>query len=201
MFRWLRKRKFKSICIVGMDGTGKSSIVNSIKERLQMEHNVRIQYMGCRNWEMSFLKDDRNSAIQRLLLPFEMYYRIEKYNNYYDLLVFDRYIDEQLITLKVNGTYKDWILYCYYFIMYLPFRKPDLNIYLCCDVETSISRKNDITSEQVSHFKEVKKNMDLHYNNKKNTLVLKTDEISLEEEFQLIFSELKKRNIVQSHCL
>jgi len=179
---------YRSICIAGVDGTGKSSTIDKLVERLGKD-NVCVQYMGSRLWETEiakkYLSDDPPSGLKKPLWIVmrvyaqikEMYHRIRKYNNTTKLVIFDRYAYEkavldrsfasnliQRIVAIVDKIFLEWF-----------FPAPDFTFYLTCPLEISISRKSDInTNEEIIGLRINKNSLDKYYGNRRNVMVLDT---------------------------
>lgn len=180
--------KYKSICIAGVDGTGKSSTIDMIVDRLGKE-NVSIQYMGSRLWETSkakkYLENEPPSGLKKPFWIFmrvyaqikEMYHRVRKHNNTSKLVVFDRYAYEKAVFDRTFASNTIQWMVAVVDMIFLEwfFPAPDYTFYLTCPLEVSISRKLDInTEEDINGLRINKDSLDNYYKNKKNVLVLDT---------------------------
>ena len=192
-----------SICIVGVDGTGKSTMVAKLHKALG-EAGSCVQYMGGRLWETNIAKKYRsgnlphgikNSIMCRLSLLYEMYHRVKKHRHCNKIIIFDRYVDEQILLReqKTHNIYDKFFVYIYKLFLRKLFYQPDITFYLTCPLHTSIERKDDITSEEtIERLNQNKKLLDAYYKSKPNVIIIDTADKSLEHTFQEIL-----RNIPQ----
>ena len=188
---------YKSICIVGVDGAGKSSVIEKIKMRLG-EERVSVQYMGSREWETAFAKKyheiifssrAKHPILVILSYIYEMYHRVEKHKGTNKLVVFDRYVDEQVLIRKKQrgGINKKVIVVLYTVFLQWLFHKPDAYFYLTCPVEVSVRRKDDISSEkEIQSLRNNKTMLDNYYMKKENVTVIDTSIYNQEETLNII---------------
>ena len=184
--------KFKSICVVGVDGTGKSSTIDLIKT-LMGEDVICVQYMGARLWETQMAQDyigasnhPKCSKLKYVFMStfshiYEMYYRVYKHRKINKIVLFDRYAYEQALFRRANskGVYGKVMSFIYSFFLLWLFPKPDLTFYLKCPLDISIKRKTDINSkEEIEGLKRNKRLLDKYYENRKNVYVLDTSKES-----------------------
>lgn len=191
---------YKSISIVGVDGAGKSSIIEKLGQTLG-EEKVCVQYMGARLWETSFAKKyhenkSKHTIISPLLVIvsfiYEMFHRVNKYKGCGKLVVFDRYVDEQILLRKGKAGFKKELQY-FIFKLFLGvvFHKPNLYFYLTCPIEVSVSRKNDITTEkEIEGLKSNKTMLDGYYLHHINTTVIDTSKYSQGETLDIILNKI-----------
>lgn len=177
--------KYKSICIVGVDGTGKSSTIEKLQNLLG-EDNVTVQYMGARLWETNLAK--RNVEVQVHSFPlraimytysyvYEMYHRVFKHNKSSNIVVFDRYAYEHVYLRENedNGFINRITNAIFRFFLIDIFPKPNLTFYLFCPIEISISRKGDIESnDEKEALIRNKRCLDNCYLHKKGVRVIDT---------------------------
>lgn len=189
---------YNSICIVGVDGTGKSTIVKMITEMFRNETSV-VQYMGQKNWETGIAKAfaEHPRKILRVIRPIaiivEYYHRVYKHEGSHKIVIFDRYVDEAMIVLKDETDWKrKMIAYVYKFFLGNRFYRPTVTFYLTCDIDVSLQRKDDINSEeQVKALIGVKKKLDEYYMNQAN-VVINTGLNSIGETRKIIRQRLQK---------
>ncbi len=189
--------KYDSICVVGVDGTGKSTIVRMVTEMFANNASV-VQYMGQKNWETGFAKlfAEHPLKIIRLVRPIavivEYYYRVYKHNGSKRVVIFDRYVDELIISLRDEAEWKRRIVArIYKLFLGNRFYHPTVTFYLTCDVEISLCRKDDIESEeQIKALKKIKGKLDEYYINEKN-VVIDTGLNSIENTLNIIRNRLQ----------
>jgi len=191
-----------SLCIVGVDGTGKSTVIDELRKLFSDEKAV-IQYMGTKNWElphMQYLYSNESRYVsirRRLYLIPEMYHRIYKYKDETRLIIFDRYLDEQILQFSKYSTldFKQRVIkWLYSFFFRYLFYKPTITVYLYCDLKTSIARKDDIvTNEHVEKLTANKKIMDEYYLNQINVSSINTGNLDVQEVVGRILVEMRKK--------
>lgn len=187
--------KHKFICVTGVDGTGKSSTIDLLKDIIG-EDQVCVQYMGARLWETPVAQKYIGASIlpkcnkvklevmRIFALIYEMYYRINKHRKSNKIIIFDRYASEQAIFRKANakGIYGKTSSLFYTFFLYKIFPKPNYTFYLECPIEVSINRKSDInTKEEIAGLKRNKELLDNYYKNRRDVIVVDTSKGSQEE--------------------
>lgn len=190
--------RYDSICVVGVDGTGKSTIVKMIAEMFGDDASV-VQYMGQKNWETGFAKvfAEHPLKVIRLVRPIavivEYYYRVYKHNGSKKIVIFDRYVDELMISLRDETEWKRRIVAkIYKLFLGNRFYHPTVTFYLTCDVGISLCRKDDIESkEQIDALKKVKGKLDEYYMNEKN-VVIDTGLNSIENTLMIIRNRLQR---------
>ena len=166
------------ICLVGVDGSGKSTTVYNL-EQILIPH-VKIQYMGFKDWELKFVrnhfentKDTKIYKLQSIIYVYiEMWYRYIKSRFSRKLVIYDRFVDEAYINASGLSKKIYTILYKYLF------PKPKQYIYLYCDLDTSLSRKDDILDKE--QFRNMKDRFDLIFLNKEMIPCYSSDELSTE---------------------
>ena len=180
----------KTIAIIGVDGTGKSTLINQLQERLG--DMAVTKYMGSVRFEdpriSEYEKKESLSIVDIIKIQLLIYkcfwnrYRSAVMTN--KLVLFDRYVNERYINAK--GKYKilNTLLYkCF-------FPKPSHIFYLYCTAETSLKRKDDIPDKSV--FIAMKKRFDDYYLNKKNCFCLNSDVYSAEELTEQAYKKIIK---------
>lgn len=191
------KIKYNSICVCGVDGTGKSTIVKMIADMFENETSV-VQYMGQKNWETGIAKFFAEHPLKgmRIVRPVavivEYYYRVYKHNRLKKIVIFDRYVDELMISLiDEKGWKRRMAAEIYKFFLGNKFYHPTVTFYLTCDIEMSLSRKDDIKSdEQIEALKKSKKALDEYYMNGEN-VVINTGLNSIENTLKIIKNSLQ----------
>lgn len=178
----------KSIAILGVDGSGKSTLVQALKQLL--DEKCCVQYMGFREMETFWGKEYYASGkrFKFKLMPFigvyiEMWYRYIKnrFHNY-RIVLYDRFPWEAYD--NAFGKYK--VIYFILFKMFFP--RPKKVYYLYCSVETSLKRKDDILNKEI--FVNMKKRFDKKYKNQKSIKSFDTDECTTEEILEIICSDI-----------
>mgnify|MGYP001025873205 CR=1 FL=1 len=191
------KIKYNSICVCGVDGTGKSTIVKMIADMFENETSV-VQYMGQKNWETRIAKFIAENPLKviRIVRPIavivEYYYRVYKHNGLKKIVIFDRYVDELMISLiDAKGWKRRIVAKMYKFFLGNKFYHPTITFYLTCDIEISLSRKDDIKSnDQIESLKKIKRKLDEYYINKE-TVVINTGLNSIENTLKIIKNNLQ----------
>lgn len=168
----------KKIAILGVDGTGKSTVISKIKERLG--DDVVCVYMGCRAYEFSVIQtlQKKHSKIATLLNVFLIYlcfwYRYLKGALSRKTVIFDRYVHEMYI--NAPGVYQHLFKFIYTYL----FPHASEVVYLYCPAEESLMRKDDIDDPE--SFKQMKNRFDEIFllnskTHKYDTSLLSPDEI------------------------
>ncbi len=200
----------KSVCIAGVDGTGKTTIVNLLYDKIGHERSV-VQYMGMKEWETEILKRLHSEetkpttklgfVFERLLVIHELYHRVLKHRKSGKIIIFDRYSYEQCLIFK-----RDWDKHRLRTIFYYPifklflgllFPKPTVEVYLHCNEKVSLKRKDDIvTDEQIGSLRRSKIVMDRFYLNKNKVVSIDTSFRSIPETLNLILFHLREAKLI-----
>lgn len=193
----------RSICVVGMDGTGKSTLVKRLHEWLGENESV-VQYMGMKNWETKpakyyFTNLERKKYFmvigQYLSIVYELYKRVLKYSDSSKIIIFDRYVDERIISLhRDRKPWKSFLLKQFFRFAFSFLHRPSIVIYLTCDVNTSFGRKDDIDRPDVKQrFLDNKMEMDKLYLSKNDVLILNTNDLDANEVFEKVKQVVVKK--------
>lgn len=193
-----------NICIIGIDGTGKSSTIKELNNIFNEE--FQIQYMGNKNWETKIAKKKKNNKSSNVIslsnLPIvfikgiEFYYRALKHYPYSYNVLFDRYAWENALNLEIKRRndlkFKiKKMLYDLIFIKFFP--KPKYCFYLTCETSTSVNRKDDLNSKElIDKIKMMKIVYDDYFTNRDDTIIINTDYLSSKETVNLIIESLPK---------
>lgn len=191
----------KSIAVLGVDGTGKSTIVKAIYERLGSKKSC-IQYMGLKEWEtkpaqMCLTKPWAKlfGRFARLAVLYELKKRVYKHNHDKKIVIFDRYVDEQVLQFrKTKQNLLGTIMECLYKRVFGEnFYRPTMSFYMTCNLEVSIARKDDINSSQeIERLKINKTLMDGFYKKRNDVITIDTTSMSIDETMDIIFKKIEE---------
>lgn len=193
LLAFIKRVKNNSLCIIGVDGTGKSTTIENLKKLF--DDKMVIQYMGFKNFEKKcvnkYMEKNKKGKLYKFnVLVIQWYDFICRYlKNRFSkkIVLFDRYPDESIICF-------DGIAKIIAFIQYkLFFPRPKNIYYLYCSETTSLRRKNDIDDEK--RFIEKKRRFDNKYMNMKKVIKISTDSNTNEEVQRIIVENLNKKNI------
>ena len=121
--------------------------------------------------------------------------RVRKHDGSKKIVIFDRYVDEQVLQFK---KYKlrlpGKIMQALYKRTFGPnFYRPTISFYMTCNLEVSISRKDDInTPQDIERLKLNKTLMDDFYKGKAGVVTIDTSNISIEDTLQIIFKKMEE---------
>lgn len=196
--------KNKSVCIVGVDGAGKSSTIEKLVKRLG-ETNSCVQYMGSRQWETQLARNNVEKQIHRFPVRaimfvysyiYEMYYRVLKHRKSKKIVIFDRYAYEQVYIREASTRGLRDKLNNFIFRVFLLwfFPRPDITFYLVCPLEVSMKRKTDIiTQDDIDSLVRNKECLDRCYLNKKGVYVIDTSVVEQSDVVNIIEKTIKER--------
>lgn len=185
----------KSIALIGVDGSGKSTTVQALQKLLGSK--CCVQYMGFREmetfWGEKYYASGKRfkfKFIPFLGIYFEMWYRYLKnrFNNY-KVIFYDRFPWEAYD----NGFGKYKVVYFILFKVLFP--RPKKVYYLHCSVETSLDRKSDITDKEL--FINMKKRFDKKYKDKRNIRSFNTDDLTTTEIVNYICNDIMNNNFYE----
>ncbi len=171
------KYKQIKVAVIGVDGTGKTSLLKNIAEKYN--NTSYTAYMGFKNVNNpSALKIMENKKLEWIPgiegikyyfgFYFEMRSRIKKaINSKKKLVVYDRYPWEGYD--NADSGYRKLFAYIFFELL-MP--SPDIIIYLHCPIDVSLSRKNDILN--VEEFSNMKKRLDNIYMSMKSVCSIDT---------------------------
>ena len=169
----MMKKKAKTIAIMGVDGSGKSTAVELLKNKYGSRCSVI--YMGNTRFEdprIDRLKSRRFSRPLILLLIYRCYWKRYVKGLYQsELAIFDRYVHEIFINAG-----KGWYNRINAFLYKYCFPKPNIIVYLYCPAEESLRRKSDIPDSDV--FVALKKRFDDYFLKNKQILCLNSSQLS-----------------------
>lgn len=167
--------KSKTIAILGVDGSGKSTVVNNLHFRYG--DRCVVTYMGYKDFEDSRIKELKNKRFATPIIVFRIYRCFwRRYLNAIKsdkIAIFDRYVHEIFINAEGRFRRINILLYRYLFPM------PSLIVYLHCSAEESLKRKDDIINEDI--FKAMKRRFDEFFLNRKGVLCLDSGSLSSDE--------------------
>ena len=187
----VKKMKRKTIAILGVDGAGKSTVIENLKQLLK--DKCFVQYMGSRSYEdpkLVELLGKTSMTKVEVLYSIWLRYRCfwKRYNKAVatgKIVLFDRSVDE--IYINSSGLFKILytVLYKYMFPTYSSV------IYLHCSAEESLRRKNDIPNAEV--FRAMKGRFDKYFLNNPKCLCLSSEEHSPQELTELAYNYIMER--------
>jgi len=175
------------IAITGVDGSGKSTTLHSLKEK--MGHNATITYMGKKCWQTTLAKKflirkRLPSILNILILYIEFLYRFFKGFRNSKVVLFDRYPNEMYLTQTGIRRVIYYLLFCVFF------PNPSKIFYLYCPEETSLKRKDDIDDPE--EFKRRKQAFDQHY---QKAVGINTENKSTQEVLKVIIKNLPEKSM------
>jgi thymidylate kinase len=183
-----------NICILGIDGTGKTSITNELKRILG--ENAEIQYMGSKDYITGLaqkrldLENGSKHAASRMInliaALIEIWYRVIRHWPSSKTIIYDRYAWERYIFLYgIERTFGK--------ILYRAlFPKPRHVFYLYCPAELSFSRKSDILDKK--EFIERKKCYDTEFMGDKHITAINTAVNSMDSIVHIISNAYMKKH-------
>ena len=165
----------KSIAILGVDGSGKSTAVNNLKKVLG--NQCVITYMGYKDFDDPKIETSKNKRFITPIIVYRIYRcfwkRYLRSVRTHKIAIFDRYVHEVFLNSGSRLKLLNTILYKYLFPM------PSKIVYLHCSVSESLKRKNDIPDPVV--FAEMKERFDHYFMSRNSVLCLDTGELSTDE--------------------
>lgn len=181
----------RNIAIIGVDGSGKSSIINELNSIFS--DNSVIVYMGQKDYETKLLKKLVNKEkcniihkiIKRILMIYEQFKRYYKYRFTKKIVFFDRYVDDSFINSRKSEKIFNNLLYK------VVFPKPKLKIYMYCNTEISFRRKTDIIDKDA--FKNMKKRYDDYYLNNNKVISICTDNTKENDVIELLSEKINEK--------
>lgn len=184
--------KRKTIAIIGVDGSGKSTVIENL--RLLLKDKCVVQYMGSRSYEDPKLEELLSQKkLTKLEQLYTIYLRYRCFRKRYNsaaatrkIVLFDRSVDE--IYINSFGIFKIFYTILYKYL----FPSPSCRIYLHCSVEESLHRKNDIPDPDV--FRAMKARFDKSFLNNPNCLCLNSEEYDSQKLTKIAF------NYIMEHC-
>lgn len=181
-----------SLAILGVDGTGKSSVIANLKTIL--ESKCVVQYMGYRDFKdenvIKLGKKEHKNLIERIRLTGGIYRelkrRVKIKEEFPGLIIYDRYVHEIYINASGKKKYLYLMLYKYFF------PQPDEIVYLYCSAETSFSRKEDILDKE--QFIKMKRRFDEKFLNCSDILAINTEKYTSFEVAEIIVKKMIDKN-------
>lgn len=167
--------KIKTIAVLGVDGSGKSTAVSNLVSIYG--DKCIVTYMGYKDFEdpkIEKLKGKRFATPAIVLRIYRCFWK--RYLNAAHtgkIAIFDRYIHE--IFINAGGRLKKINILLYKYL----FPRPSRMVYLYCEAEESLKRKSDI--EDADEFIEMKKRFDDYFLNRKGVLCLDSGVLTPEE--------------------
>ncbi len=180
----------RTIAILGVDGSGKSSAVELVGSHYGK--NCTVTYMGFRRFEDSRIEALQNKKKRNILdtliilwLTYRCFWlRYIKSTKKGGIILFDRYVHEGFI--NANGRFKNLRVLLFKYL----FPRPKRMVYLYCSIDESLRRKDDIESREV--FAAMKKRFDDYFIGRPGVLCLDTERLSREKVAELIISFIDK---------
>lgn len=175
--------KRKDMVFVGVDGSGKSTIINKISAELP--ERTTVQYMGCRDYDNQKISMENGGITNLFRVYVQMWKRYWKNRfQYGKIILFDRWPYEIFIN---SSGYKRKIYRVLYRCL---FPKPKRMVYMYCSETCSFRRKDDITDEQ--QFCKMKQRFDAFYLNQRNVIGFDTEKKGTEELYREIWKLIKE---------
>lgn len=198
-------KRFVSVCITGVDGTGKSTTVKRLSDYFGNEKS-EIQYMGSKNWETRLAEKYLSkpgkmySLTEKIygkwILIFEMYKRVYKHAGSDKLIIFDRYVDEQALWYRTEkATFKGKLVQLLYTVIFTKcFYRPTITFYLMCDVSVSVKRKDDIAGlSGIDDLRRIKNVFDDYYIPLKDVIKIDTSSTGIEDTVDIILKHMEEK--------
>lgn len=191
LFKVERRLRRKSIAIIGVDGAGKSTTIEQLNE--SFNGHSKVVYMGLKNFKIKRLNDlvpkNKIEYVEYyFLLYLEMIYRNLKNLLCNKYIIYDRYVDDIFINSyglkKIAHT-------IFYHILYI---QPSIKIYLYCDLQTSLERKDDISDTQ--KFEIMKSKYDTYYLTKQKYLAISTSDKSIDDVVDCIIDVINDKFVI-----
>lgn len=169
----------KTVALIGVDGTGKSTIINRLKELFGDE--AITMYMGSVRFEDPKIEELAKKPCLSFIESVKYLFLVNKcfWGRYRGavktnkIVLFDRYVHERYLNATGKRKLINLVLYKYLF------PRTSCIIYLYCSAETSLKRKDDIPDAEVFHA--MKKRFDSCFLNSNDCLCLDTDTKSVDE--------------------
>jgi thymidylate kinase len=179
-----------NICIMGIDGTGKTSITCQLKKLLGAE----IQYMGYKNnitlsarnrFETGrhiSVKGPLSKTINFVIWLIEMWYRVIRHWPDEKIVIYDRYAWDRYIFHQGFAR----VVSIIFFKLLYP--RPKYVFYLYCPIDISIARKGDI--KNIEEFIRLKAKYDKEFLKSKSVIAVNTQESTLDSALSAIIKSL-----------
>jgi thymidylate kinase len=194
------------VLFLGTDGAGKTTLMEAVKEKLNLKTKELYLGMGNNGWTCSITKKayklkfnvrlyDRlfNFLKTFFILPIEFFLRIlpVKFKSRYSVVLIDRFPGSVFLNKKRSSS----------FIYNLILPKPDLVFFLHADPEVLIKRKPDeVTLESsIKDIKRFEKVADVVSNG--NYISIDTSKLTIPEARDFVISEIYKNKKVYDHLL
>lgn len=179
--------KGKTIAFVGVDGSGKSTLIKNLQQLLK--DKCIVQYMGCRSYEdpklVKLLEKNNLTKIEKLYLRWLQYRCFRKrYDNAVatgKIVLFDRFVDE----LYINASKYNFF---YVFLYKYVFPRPSCLFYLHCSVDESLHRKNDVPDSVF--FRTMKVKFDNRFLKDPKCICLNSEEFTPQELTTLVYNHI-----------
>lgn len=191
LLSFLSRIRRNDFCIIGVDGSGKSSTISNLNKIFS--DKIIVQYMGFKNYENLYIKNKienkKNSILNKIYILilqwFDLIYRYNKNRFSKKVILFDRYPDEAIINFSCFAKAVAFFQYKIFF------PHPKHIYYLYCSEETSFLRKDDINNK--NDFIQKKKKFDRKYLNDKKVISISTDNLSEKEVVNLIINDFNEK--------
>ncbi len=174
----------KNICIIGVDGTGKTCITNELRRILR--EGTTIQYMGHKKNRFDIDYNIDKHAISRFIILItrlvEMWYKVVNHWPNENIIIYDRYAWDRYINQRGFTRIITKMLFKTFF------PKPKYIFYLYCPFNVSLGRKDDITDPV--EFKRVKENYDAEFLCAKSVIAINTEGRDIESTIDIIIKRL-----------
>lgn len=181
----------RNICIIGIDGTGKTSITKELVKILP--EGTKVQYMGHKQnrFDLGHAKNNNVVSSFKILTSrlLEMWTNVmchwpNEHIVIYDRYAWDRYIHQRGLTLFITKT-----------LFKTLFPRPKYIFYLHCPVEVSLERKDDILDPE--EFRLMKEKFDTEYLGSRSITAINTNENDLRTTIDIMKNALPRNYIIE----
>lgn len=142
-----------SVAIMGVDGSGKSSLQDKINERINKTFLSKKLYLGNKFMVFGWAKNVRSSVLGGLLLSVDKRFRLFQilfWRSVGAIVILDRYVFDDLICRSIRRRPKGVLSRIYRLVTDKNASNPDLLVFLDVSRDVAFSRKQDYSLAQLS---------------------------------------------------